>query len=140
MDIIAGGLKVTALHCLHETETADNSEAENLAYLIEMDGWNILHVGDIEARRTSRDALSSFSPLIEKGIDLLFLPAGFLDNPKGADIIRNFFRPGRVVLMHHEPSMSASLKKAAERIQEGLPPLEVFEKENQSRVFQIRRR
>lgn len=135
MNIITAGIKTSALHCLHEVETPDNAEAENLAYLFEIDGWRVLHVGDIESRRSRPEDFSSFGPLTEKGVDLVFLPAGFLDNPLGADIIRNVFRPRYVVLMHYGPGMAASLKKSADRLQKGLPPIVVFEKEGQTHVF-----
>ncbi len=65
-----GGIQVTCLNLHH----GRNRPVENLGFVIEIDGWRFLHIGDTEA---TPDELASLG-LRELGIDVFFVPYWFL--------------------------------------------------------------
>jgi ankyrin repeat protein len=133
LDTVVGGLKVEAFHVLHEGETPESTEAENLAFLFEVGGWRILHVGDIDGRMERRDYFEPFRRMGETGIDVAFLPCSLVENPVGADVIRAVFRPRIVVLMHYMEAQAPSFRQAIRRAGDRLPPVVLFEKSLESR-------
>jgi len=135
MDLLAGGVKMRVQHVLHERETPERTEAENLAYLFEIGGWRILHVGDIDGRAEKLEDFAPFRRMAEKGVDVAFLPCALVENPIGVDVIRDIFRPKTVVLMHYMESMADSFRQAVRRAGDRLPPVVVFEKALESRRF-----
>ncbi len=134
-EVLAGGVKVEVQHVLHERETPERTEAENLAYFFELGGWRILHVGDIDGRAEKVDDFAPFRRMAHKSVDVAFLPCALVENQIGIDVIRDIFRPKTVVLMHYMEPMADSFREAVRRAGDRLPPVVVFEKALESRRF-----
>jgi L-ascorbate metabolism protein UlaG (beta-lactamase superfamily) len=69
---------------------------ENLGFLIDLNGFKVLHIGDSQAE------MEDFLPfrLSEEKIDLALLPVWYLTEAKWRAVIEQQIRPGRIVVMH----------------------------------------
>lgn len=139
LSVVAGGVKLEALHVLHEGESPETTEAENLAFLFEIGGWRVCDVGDIDARSRRRPDFEALRRLGDQGIDVALLPYVLIENPLGPEIVRDVLRPGLIVVTHYPEALAASLKETIRRLGDRLPPAIVFEQAMESRRIEPER-
>jgi len=129
------GLSVASLH--HGRE--GNPPIQNNAYLLELGGHVLLHVGDSQATAEELEPLD----LPSRGIDVAFLPHWYLDTEPWAGTVDARVKAGRTVVMHLAPRWNTERishnqqvsRKSVARIREKHPEAVVFEEYGQSRVF-----
>ena len=98
-----GSLRVEPMFLHHGAE----NPVENMAFVIELGGWSVLHMGDSEA---SVDEVRA-AGLGERGIDLAFVPYWYLIDRKWSPAIRDIVQPGGIVAMHVPPPGSPHLNQ-----------------------------
>jgi len=133
LSVVTSGVKLEALHVLHEEETPETTEAENLAYHLEIGGWRICAVGDIDARSRRKSDFEVLRILGDKGVDIAFLPYVLIENPLGPEVIRDILHPGLIVVTHYPEALAGPLKETVRRLGDRLPPAIVFEKAMETR-------
>jgi L-ascorbate metabolism protein UlaG (beta-lactamase superfamily) len=104
-----------------------HEEVQNLGYLIEMEGFTILHTGDCF---TGSKAQFTEYQLYDKQIDIAFFDRGFL-RPEGMDRINEFSKLNNIILMHAEPDKREYYKSFIKDI----PEFYIFTKQNEKKVF-----
>lgn len=137
--VVAGGVKLEALHVLHEEETPETTEAGNLAYRFEIGVWRICVVGDIDARSRRKPDFEVLRVLGDKGIDIAFLPYTLIENPLGPEVIRDVLRPGLIVVTHYPEALAGSLKGTVRGLGDRLPPAIIFDKAMETRRIEPER-
>jgi L-ascorbate metabolism protein UlaG (beta-lactamase superfamily) len=80
---------------------------ENIAFVIEIGGWSILHMGDSEATVEEVRAAG----LGDRSIDLAFVPYWYLLDRDWRPAVTEVIRPGGVVAMHVPPPGSPHLSQ-----------------------------
>ncbi len=99
----AAGISVRTLD-LHHGRDRD-PPVQNLGFLIDIEGFKILHIGDTEITEEEARPLR----LSEEQIDLALLPVWFLTEARWRPVVDRQIRPARVVAMHlAEPGAPAS--------------------------------
>jgi L-ascorbate metabolism protein UlaG (beta-lactamase superfamily) len=109
-------LKVRALRINHSSYFQKDSlsgefvnihkDVENMAYIIEQDGFTFLHTGD--GTPADKQHFEVYK-IRNKAFDITFLDRIFL-NTQGIDIINDFIQTRYLVYMHIEPKNKASYK------------------------------
>lgn len=82
---------VPARHSGHPVVVGDH-----VLYVVEIDGFRVLHVGDVAPSATS---FTNLDPTWLE-VDVAFLPDWFVTDPEGRDVVTRLIRPEHVVLMH----------------------------------------
>lgn len=82
-------------------------EAENVAYLIHIDGKKIIHFGDAKLDEKN---LKNFK-FSEEEIDVAILPFWQLGPQKQKDIIEKYISPKQILAAHIPPSSNATAQK-----------------------------
>lgn len=133
------GVSVDVLNLHHGR--GRNPPVQNLGFLIDLDGFKLLHVGDTEA------GADVFGPLnlASEEIDIAFLPGWFLTSEKWAQVVREQIRPRHIVAMHlAEPGAPSSYfgrdgsrEGRIERIRRNFPSAVIFERPGDSRRFAV---
>jgi L-ascorbate metabolism protein UlaG (beta-lactamase superfamily) len=100
---------------------------ENLAYVIEIDGARILHLGDAFLHE-NRDHFETFS---WKPLGLVFFEGW---TPESIEILQQQLSPKQVVAMHLPPD-SEQIERIREYLAGGIPNAVVFRKPGESRQF-----
>jgi L-ascorbate metabolism protein UlaG (beta-lactamase superfamily) len=100
---------------------------ENMAFLIESDGFIILHTGDCNTGDIVRFREAG---LFDRKIDIVFLDRAFLGR-EGMEVINNFAGPGNIVLMHIDPAKQEYFRSVVK----DFPVFVVFTSKNEKRVF-----
>jgi L-ascorbate metabolism protein UlaG (beta-lactamase superfamily) len=108
---------------------------ENLAYVFETAGLRMLHTGD--AGPSSGASLQGYG-LTDKPLDLAFLDRTFC-TAAGLEIIEKYIRPDALVYMHIKPGDALKFRGCIDPARATAPPLFVFEKPMDSRVFSKRK-
>jgi len=72
-----------------------------LAYLFDMDGIKVLHLGDI-APPSSIEFFRKFG-LEKEEIDIAFVDPFFLQSEEGREILKKYMHPEKLILMHMRP-------------------------------------
>lgn len=103
-EVTVGGIRIRALRMLHFNNFGlDFSGVENLAFLVDIGGKRILHLGD--ADYTSQN----FAPfdLTDAAVDVVIVPAATV-KVIGANInlVRTLIAPGNILAAHLEASMT----------------------------------
>ena len=96
------GVGVIGMSTFHDEEKGAN-RGKNTVYRIEMDGLNIVHLGDLG------HALSAAEVDALDGVDVLMIPVGgyFTINPTVAVSVINEIEPSIVIPMHYKrPEMT----------------------------------
>jgi L-ascorbate metabolism protein UlaG (beta-lactamase superfamily) len=107
---MVNGIKVRAMRLRHgswiETDSATGKSVdlhegvENIGYLIQQDGFTLLHTGDCNSANKSQ--FNAYKLLTTK-IDVAFFDRAFL-RPEGLDIINENINTNNICLMHIEPA------------------------------------
>lgn len=116
----AAGIRVETLDLHHGRYR--KPPVENLGFLVEIDGFKILHIGDTEA------TLEDLRPLglAELGIDVALLPVWYLTERQWQGVVAEEIQPARIVAMHlAEPGAPASWFGSAGGFEERVKRIEV---------------
>lgn len=132
----AGAISIEILNLHHGRDR--RPLVENLGFVIDFDGFRILHVGDTEA---SLDEFARYD-LAARRIDLALVPGWFLAEPEWARITRSL-APRALVAMHlAEPGAprswfgsAGSLAKRKDLIREAFPEAWIPDEALQTRDF-----
>ena len=82
-----------------------HSKVQNVAYLVKSGKSNLLHIGDADTD------VSTFRKLHLGKIDVLVIPAWFLMNKQGKEIIEKIIKPHTVIATHISPGEQESVRK-----------------------------
>jgi len=88
------GIDLDVLNLHHGTDR--DPPVENVAFLVDIEGFRVLHLGDTEA---SVEDLSAYE-LSADSIDVAFVPYWYLMDPSDRRIIDAAIKPGHIVAMH----------------------------------------
>jgi L-ascorbate metabolism protein UlaG (beta-lactamase superfamily) len=92
MDI--NGIHLELVSMLHDGK--DYKDVENFAFLIEVDGSRVLHVGDAKPMKENYEHLN----LADRPVDLLLAPFPNVGIPSGQGIIKDLIKPKKVAALH----------------------------------------
>jgi len=134
---VVNGIKVRAMRLKHgswiETDSATGKRVdlhegvENIGYLIQQDGFTLLHTGDCNS--TNKAQLNAYNLSIKK-IDVAFFDRAFL-RPEGLDIINENINTDNIFLMHIEPARREYYKTYVKDI----PGFFVFREQMEQKVI-----
>jgi len=88
------GIKIQSISMLHDGK--EYKDVSNLAYLVDMYGKIILHVGDAKPIQENYIALDS----IRQNIDLLIAPFPYIGLATARRVIENYIKPRRIAAVH----------------------------------------
>jgi len=133
--IAHNGVRLQALNITH----GRNRPIENLGFIIEVEGWKLLHIGDSEA--TADDF--RLNGLKREAIDVAFLPFWYFLNDSGRKAVRDEIQPRHIVLMHIPPpdvndeyiNRRGGWVKALGEIKADFPNAVWFEREMEQKEF-----
>lgn len=92
--IYFNSLSITIYPLLHSG--AKYKEDQHLAFLINLNGKTVFHVGDASVDESNYNALN----LNETDIDLLIAPFPYVGTPSGHKIIKDFIKPKKIAVVH----------------------------------------
>ncbi len=87
-------IRIQVISMVHDGK--DYQDVENFAYLLEVNGKRILHVGDAKPMAENYGHLN----LIEQSIDLLLVPFPYVGIPSGQLVIANQIKPKKIAAIH----------------------------------------
>ena len=124
-------IEVTACFVWH----SGGREVANNIYIVDLDGFTLLHEGDADRSPASFAGLERG----DSAIDLAFLHDWFVLND-GRPVVTDILDPGAVVLMHHRWERAAETRRRVEElpgdIATTLPPVTVLGSELESVTFE----
>ena len=127
-DTMIQGIRIKSFFLQHD----NRPEIENVGYLIDMDGIEILHTGDCTGSDTIQ--LKNLQ-LQNSGIDLAFLNFyGFWRGQKLRDFTKEVINPKKIVLMHIPPKEIGSVKESVKKINNFID-ITVFDKSMEKKSF-----
>ncbi len=112
-----GGISVHIRRISHGS--GRHADIQNLAQVVTLVGWKILHIGDADAGEAEFKRLD----LKKEKIDVAFIPFWYLADDKGAALIKRYVRPRIVVAMHIPPG---ELEQRTAEIRARFPDALVF--------------
>jgi L-ascorbate metabolism protein UlaG (beta-lactamase superfamily) len=105
------------------------ADIQNLAQVITLGGWKILHIGDADAGEAEFKRLD----FKKDKIDVAFLPFWYLADDKGAAVIKRHVRPRIVVAMHIPPG---EVEKQTAEIRARFPDAVIFTTPFETKTFE----
>jgi ankyrin repeat protein/L-ascorbate metabolism protein UlaG (beta-lactamase superfamily) len=109
---------------------APPQEYQTLAYVMNVDGVTLFHLGD-SVPAANQKYFESLR-LDKLGVDIAFLDSFFLRDPVGLDILPKFIQPAMIVPMHLRASEVASVGPELAKLH---PNLVLFEDPLEAKVF-----
>ena len=106
-------ISITAIHFPHVGAKPEVDKFSNYAYLVSINGWNLLHVGDAHIDLDRIDRLE----LAKLNIDVTLLPAWVPEGEGGIELVKSL-NLGKVVFVH---LMDKELGTYSRLIEENLP-------------------
>lgn len=110
--------------------------AEHVAFRFTIDGVTIFHCGD-----SNSNALAEYEQLrLDRDeLDFAFLGRGFLYQPQGQGvaIMKKYIQAKHYVIMQIQHEDNEYYKEVAGAVKSELPSIKVFEKESESRTYNI---
>ena len=100
VDLTFRGVRIKILGLRHADEV--NFETPHQAYLVELEGYRILHLGD--ALPTAEN-FEPFAWLEKTPLEVVLMPEWFLRDPDGKALVERFFKARRFVLIHLGPGV-----------------------------------
>jgi L-ascorbate metabolism protein UlaG (beta-lactamase superfamily) len=100
---------------------------ENIAYLIEADGYTIFHSGDCSSKDKTHFETYGFA---EKEVDLAFLDRTFLGHD-GQELMNDYIHAKNFVFMHCEPGK----KEFYKMVVKDFPEMTVFTRPLEEKIF-----
>ncbi len=127
-----GSIRIEILRLSHGTGRF--ASVQNLGHVITVGGVTALHVGDAAMVPENFAAYR----LPERGIDVVFVPYWYFDDPAGLRIVAEYFRPAKLVACHISPrELSAVTGRLAKDHPDVLVPqraLELFRFRDENRA------
>ncbi len=114
------GIKVTAFFIYHAGGSRTRN-IENMGYLVEVNGKNILHLGDSDMNPDRFRELD----LKSLGVDIAMVPYWYMADETGVSIINDFIKPKNLIGIHFP---KAGSPMALEEIAKNFPEARVFQK------------
>lgn len=93
-DININGIDIKSISMLHDGKEYRN--VSNLAYLVNIAGKRVLHVGDAKPIKENYIHLG----LIQENIDLLIAPFPYIGLPGARQVIEKYIKPRKIALVH----------------------------------------
>ena len=123
------GIEIIALNCEH-TYQVKHKEIENIAYLVKMDGFNILHVGDTDWEL----AVSCFNKLglTNNKLDVAILPFWMMYSEEDKSRIQSNINARYMIATHISPENANEFEQ---RFQSFFPQDLSLTNKNESHVF-----
>ena len=90
----SNGINLQVISMIHDGK--DYRDVENFAYLIEVEGVRIFHVGDAKPMAENYEHLN----LVEQSIDLLLAPFPYVGIPSGQLVIQDQIKPKKIAAIH----------------------------------------
>ena len=120
------GIQVEFLRLAHGTRLG--KRVQNLGHLITLGGHQILHLGDADMEH------EMFAPyaLLQREVDLVFVPYWYFDAPKGLYVIEKNFPDATLVACHVPES---ELETVASSLAEEFPAVVLFQESMQVQAF-----
>lgn len=97
------GITVTAIRCEH-TNQKRHGNTQNIAYLVSMSNFSILHVGDTDLDLT-REPMKTLD-IKNKELDIAVLPYWLLLENNAVEKINNLMSPKHIIATHIPPDFS----------------------------------
>ena len=114
IDLRAGGARLRILGLRHADEV--NFNTPHQAYLIELGGYRLLHLGD--ALPTAEN-FEPFDWLEKMPVDVALVPEWFLRDPGGTALVGRFIKARRFLFIHINPGAEDRVLSLARK---GFPP------------------
>lgn len=111
------GVHVKAIQCNHVNQNR-HASVENIAYLVEINGFKILHVGDTNWDLT--EEVFKKLGLKENELDIAILPYWMLLTDSSKDRVEQSIAPKHVLATHIPPSFTKDEKSRLEQEFEGI--------------------
>lgn len=127
------GILVKSINCGH-TYQAKHRAIQNLSYLVDINGYKILHVGDAEWE-VSKGALEKLN-LLAISVDVAILPVWMLMEKSSIAKVSELINPGIVVAGHIDPNYA---NQTIEEVQQYFPGAVCLSRLNETLKFQKRR-
>ncbi len=115
-----GQISINGTRCEHVNPNR-HSAIQNIAYLVDLAGYSILHIGDTNWEQIP-PAFKALG-LPEKNVDVAVLPYWMLLSDDSARLINQWIAPRQLVATHLPPDYSAADQEA---LREGFPGLVVL--------------
>jgi L-ascorbate metabolism protein UlaG (beta-lactamase superfamily) len=93
-NIQINGINIQSIAMHHDGR--EYEDVHNLAYLIEVEGKKILHVGDAKPVRENFINAN----LIQQNIDLLIVPFPYIGLPSAREVIELYIKPKKIAVVH----------------------------------------
>lgn len=93
-NVEVNGVNIQTISMIHEGK--EYADVQNFAYLIDVNGKKILHVGDAKPIEENYINLN----LIHKNIDLLIVPFPYVGIPAGRQVIEKYIKPKKIAAIH----------------------------------------
>ncbi|HEY5561765.1 MAG TPA: MBL fold metallo-hydrolase [Clostridiaceae bacterium] len=93
-DININEIEIQSISMLHDGK--EHMDIRNLAYLVDIAGKRVLHVGDAKPTKENYIHLD----IIHKNIDLLIAPFPYIGLPTARQVIEKYIKPRKIVLVH----------------------------------------
>lgn len=102
------GIQVTGIQCEH-VNPSRHSSVQNIAYLVTLDGFKVLHIGDTNWSLVDRPFNSL--ELKSQEIDIAILPYWMLLSEEAKELTIGQINPTKLIATHIPPNFSESDKK-----------------------------
>ena len=109
------GILIKSIRCNHTYQSKHN-KIQNIAYLIDINGYKILHVGDTEWD-LSKDVFEKLN-LLESNIDVAILPFWMLLEETSTTKVTQLINPNIVIASHIDPNFG---QQVVEEVQVNFP-------------------
>ena len=106
-----------------------HAEIQNLAQVVTLGGWKILHIGDSDAGEAEFKRLD----FKKEKLDVAFIPFWYLTDDKGVTLVKRYVRPRIVVAMHIPPG---ELEQRTAEIRARFPDAVIFTQPFETKTFQ----
>lgn len=101
-----------------------HSKVQNLGVIFNVNGVKIFHSGDSSPKWINEYRKFSF---YKKDIDIAFLDRAFISQPYGADIIKTYIKPKKIIPMHIHPDNITRFSEIVDNSGNKFPPIIIFE-------------
>lgn len=129
-EILSTRIKGVALKIFPVNHAPLPREVVTLAYLFDLEGVKILHLGDI-APSANVENFKTYGLEFED-IDIAFVDPFFLQDESGQAILKQHIRPKKIILMHMRPG---EVQRYAQSLGEAYPNILVFHDPMQKMAF-----
>ncbi len=125
--LTVGGIGVNLRRISHGSGRI--AEIQNLAQVVTLGGWKILHIGDADASEAEFKRLD----FKKEKLDIAVIPFWYLTDDKGAALVKRYVQPRIVVAMHIPPG---ELEQRTAEIRARFPNAVIFSRPFESRTFE----